>query len=141
ERAIAEVVPYEDVDFHAYDFHRPEIEASALVRPDARFSPFASVRLSRTIFPVALPDDLTDDDDEVIPVPVRNATQATVVAGLRMTPREDLTVRVGARANWRRFDEPGVAALLTVGPDIEAEWQVNDQISLLGSLGRTIGEP
>jgi hypothetical protein len=141
ERAIAEVFPSEDVDFRAYDFHRPEIEASALLRPDAKISPFVTTKLSRTSFPVPLPDDLTDEDDELIPVPVRDAVQVSALAGLRFSPHEDVTIRIGPRLNWRRFAEPGQAALLTVGPDIEAEWQINDQLSLSGSVSRTIEEP
>jgi hypothetical protein len=141
ERALKARVPDEDVPARTYDFQRPEVEASALFSPDSAVSPFVSASLSRSSFPLDLPEGLTDDDDEPIASPLRDATQVSFHAGLRLRPVDDLSVRIGIRGNLRQFDQDGIENLATLGPELSAEWEVSPILSLAAAFDRSIGEP
>lgn len=141
ERGLTEIDADEDVPLRTYDFVRPEIEASLLLRPDARVSPYLLASVSRTTFPLGLPEGLTDDDDVEIAAPNRDATEYVVSAGLRLKPADDFTLRLGLRGNLRDFDQSGVRRLATLGPELAAEWEISPQLTVSAEASRTIGEP
>lgn len=142
ERALHAREVDEEIPTRAYDFVRPEVEASLLFRPEAKVSPYVSASLSRSTFPVAVPTLFgEEDEDEDLVTPDRDATTLAIHGGLRLRPVDALSVRAGVRGNVRRFDDGTLANLATLGPEVSGTWTISDGTTLEISASRGIGEP
>lgn len=115
----------------AYDFSRTEGYTTLLTNTRGVLQPFVIYDLAWLDYFGQVSNPLID----------RNALDQHGVAGLRFQPSESFRVDLGARANYRDFEDSVTTDFTSVYPDVNIYWQPMDTVKVTALLERVIKEP
>jgi opacity protein-like surface antigen len=124
-----EVLDADDTD-NEFDFFKPQAEARALFMPSAKISPYILVRTSLIHHP--------NQDGGTID---RNASDHSLIAGLRFKPYDKLSVDIGARYNLRSPKDRSIEKFHSAFVEASFDWEISDKLSLEGFVSRGNEEP